>query len=165
LASKTDFAKLFSKFTDISGVKVTPEKFCDFLFKLFDKNDDGRVSFGEFTIAFGLSASNLTEKNLLSYADKLFDLLDKNRDNKLNKKEISFLVESIFDLETSNQNNLVKNEVAEVLDVYSEKESGFLNREEFAEFFIDGQIFEYFFGVASVIQHGALDTVQNQPKN
>ncbi|CAF1418202.1 unnamed protein product [Rotaria sordida] len=68
--------------------------FCDYVFKIFDKNRDDSISFNEFLIA----VSTRGQGRLRDRLGLIFDMYDSSRDKKLDTKELTALITAMYDL-------------------------------------------------------------------
>ncbi|CAM4746349.1 unnamed protein product [Rotaria magnacalcarata] len=69
-------------------------KYCNFVFKAFDTDNNNWIDFTEFLLAVSISQhGNLEEKLNLA-----FSIYDQNRDGEINRKDIVKIIEAMYDL-------------------------------------------------------------------
>ncbi|CAF5119638.1 unnamed protein product [Rotaria magnacalcarata] len=70
------------------------DKYCNFVFKAFDTDNNNWIDFTEFLLAVSISQhGNLEEKLNLA-----FSIYDQNRDGEINRKDIVKIIEAMYDL-------------------------------------------------------------------
>ncbi|CAF1340752.1 unnamed protein product [Rotaria sordida] len=77
--------------------------FCDYVFKIFDKNRDDSISFNEFLIA----VSTRGQGRLRDRLGLIFDMYDSSRDKKLDTKELTALITAMVKLLLESKNDHV----------------------------------------------------------
>ena len=79
-------------------IKLCPtsdaKEFCNHVFRTFDRDNNGYVSFKEFLLAVNISSSGKPEEKL-DWAFKLYDI---NGDGVINRCEMIIIVESMFEV-------------------------------------------------------------------
>ena len=71
-----------------------PSKFALVVFKVFDQNSDGCISFQEFVTALSITTRGTLDEKL----EWTFLLYDVNRDGYITKDEMTFIVKSIYSI-------------------------------------------------------------------
>ena len=92
--TKKDFVKLFKEVHPSENKNEKADKFCEYVFKVIDKDNLGYISFEEFVICFSLTSHGTFEKKC-EFAFKLYDL---DRDGKISKKEMTQVLTALYDL-------------------------------------------------------------------
>lgn len=92
--TKKDFVKLFKEVHPSENKNEKADKFCEYVFKVIDKDNLGYISFEEFVICFSLTSHGSFEKKC-EFAFKLYDL---DRDGKISKKEMTQVLTALYDL-------------------------------------------------------------------
>ncbi|CAF0938592.1 unnamed protein product [Adineta ricciae] len=70
------------------------DKYCNFVFKAFDTDNNNWIDFTEFLLAVGVSQhGNLEEKLKMA-----FDIYDQNKDGVINRKDMIKIIEAMYDL-------------------------------------------------------------------
>jgi Ca2+-binding EF-hand superfamily protein len=92
--TKKDFVKLFKEVHPSENKKEKADKFCQYVFKVIDKQNQGYISFQDFVLCFALTSDgDLREK--CEFAFKLYDL---DKDGKISKKEMTQVLTALYDL-------------------------------------------------------------------
>jgi Ca2+-binding EF-hand superfamily protein len=92
--TKKDFVKLFKEVHPSENKKEKADKFCEYVFKVIDKNNLGYISFQDFVLCFSLTSyGDFREK--CEFAFKLYDL---DKDGKISKKEMTQVLTALYDL-------------------------------------------------------------------
>lgn len=92
--TQKDFVKLFKEVHPSENKKEKADKFCQYVFKVIDKENHGFISFQDFVLCFALTSDgDLKEK--CEFAFKLYDL---DKDGKISKKEMTQVLTALYDL-------------------------------------------------------------------
>jgi len=92
--TKKDFVKLFKEVHPSENKKEKADKFCEYVFKVIDQDNLGYISFKDFVLCFSLTSyGDFKEK--CEFAFKLYDL---DKDGKISKKEMTQVLEALYDL-------------------------------------------------------------------
>lgn len=92
--TKKDFIKFFKEVHPAQNKREKADKFCDYVFKVIDRNKKGYVSFEDFVLCLSLTShGDFREK--CEFAFKLYDL---DRDNKITKSEMTKVLTALYDL-------------------------------------------------------------------
>jgi len=92
--TKKDFVKLFKEVHPSENKKEKADKFCEYVFKVIDNDNLGYISFKDFVLCFSLTSyGDFKEK--CEFAFKLYDL---DKDGKISKKEMTQVLEALYDL-------------------------------------------------------------------
>lgn len=92
--TKKDFVKLFKEVHPSDNKKEKADKFCEYVFKVIDRDSLGYISFNDFVLCFSLTSYG-DFKAKCDFAFKLYDL---DRDNKISKKEMTQVLVALYDL-------------------------------------------------------------------
>jgi len=92
--TKKDFVKLFKEVHPSENKKEKADKFCEYVFKVIDKQKLGYISFQEFVLCFILTSDG-DFKDKCEFAFQLYDL---DKDNKISKKEMTQVLTALYDL-------------------------------------------------------------------
>lgn len=92
--TKKDFIKLFKEVHPSENKKEKADKFCEYVFKVIDRDNLGYISFQDFVLCFSLTSYG-DFKQKCEFAFKLYDL---DKDNKISKKEMTQVLEALYDL-------------------------------------------------------------------
>ena len=84
------FYEMYQKFAPAANGK----EFCNHVFRTFDTDNNGYVSFKEFLLALNIS-SNGTAEQKLNWSFRLYDI---NGDGVINRCEMIMIVESMFEI-------------------------------------------------------------------
>ncbi|CAF0707236.1 unnamed protein product [Brachionus calyciflorus] len=118
---KDQFCKLYK---DLYPNKQS-DKYLEQIFKIFDSDKNGIVTFGEFVITVFLQGRKEPEEKLRL----VFRMYDHNRNGFVDKKEIEAILKSIAE-------NCEEITYEELMD-WDKDESGMLNEDEFIKFTMD----------------------------
>ncbi|CAF1184739.1 unnamed protein product [Rotaria sordida] len=87
---KKQFLNVYKKFYP----EGKADKYCNFVFKAFDTDNNNWIDFTEFLYAVGVSQhGNLEEKLKMA-----FDIYDQNKDGQINRKDMIKIIEAMYDL-------------------------------------------------------------------
>ncbi|KAI3381536.1 hypothetical protein SNEBB_008700 [Seison nebaliae] len=129
MLDKKTFVKTYKKLYP-SG---KPEKFCDYLFRVFDADSSGKIDFGEFLIAVSLTTSGDLRQRL-SWS---FDMYDIDGNGKIDHREMEKLIEAIYELlgeqHKIKQKGGVQRVVDEIFGIMDTSKDGLLSRDEFID--------------------------------
>lgn len=92
--TKKDFVKLFKEVHPSENKKEKADKFCEYVFKVIDNDNLGYISFQDFVLCFSLTSYG-DFKQKCGFAFKLYDL---DKDGKISKKEMTQVLEALYDL-------------------------------------------------------------------
>jgi Ca2+-binding EF-hand superfamily protein len=92
--TKKDFVKLFKEVHPSETKKEKADKFCEYVFKVIDKQKLGYISFQEFVLCFILTSDG-DFKDKCEFAFQLYDL---DKDGKISKKEMTQVLTALYDL-------------------------------------------------------------------
>lgn len=92
--TKKDFIKLFKEVHPSENKKEKADKFCEYVFKTIDKDNQGFITFQDFVLCFSLTSYG-DFKQKCEFAFKLYDL---DKDGKISKKEMTQVLEALYDL-------------------------------------------------------------------
>lgn len=92
--TKKDFVKLFKEVHPSENKKEKADKFCEYVFKVIDRDSLGYISFNDFVLCFSLTSYG-DFKQKCEFAFRLYDL---DKDNKISKKEMTQVLVALYDL-------------------------------------------------------------------
>lgn len=92
--TKKDFIKLFKEVHPSENKKEKADKFCEYVFKVIDKQNLGYISFQDFVLCFSLTSDG-DFKQKCEFAFQLYDL---DKDGKISKKEMTQVLTALYDL-------------------------------------------------------------------
>ena len=147
------FYEMYSKLCQTDNAK----DFCNHVFRTFDADDNGYVSFKEFLLAINISSNGSAEEKL-NWAFRLYDI---NGDGVINRCEMIIIVEAMFEMlndgkQVQRKNN-AKDRAKEIfakLDINGDFK---LTREEFIYGCLDDpQLSTLLTAHACAIQHQSL---------
>lgn len=92
--TKKDFVKLFKEVHPSENKKEKADKFCEYVFKVIDRDSLGYISFNDFVLCFSLTSYG-DFKQKCEFAFRLYDL---DKDNKITKKEMTRVLTALYDL-------------------------------------------------------------------
>jgi len=92
--TKKDFVKLFKEVHPSDNKKEKADKFCEYVFKVIDRESLGYISFNDFVLCFSLTSYG-DFKQKCEFAFRLYDL---DKDNKISKKEMTQVLVALYDL-------------------------------------------------------------------
>lgn len=92
--TKKDFVKLFKEVHPSENKKEKADKFCEYVFKVIDRDNLGYISFQDFVLCFSLTSYG----DFIQKCDFAFRLYDLDKDGKISKKEMTLVLEALYDL-------------------------------------------------------------------
>jgi len=92
--TKKEFLRFFKEVHPAQSKREKADKFCDYVFKVIDRDNKGYISFRDFVLCLSLT-SHGDFKEKCEFAFKLYDL---DRDNKVTKSEMTKVLTSLYDL-------------------------------------------------------------------
>lgn len=92
--TKKDFVKLFKEVHPSENKKEKADKFCQYVFKVIDRDNQGYISFQDFVLCFSLTSDG-DFKQKCEFAFRLYDL---DKDGKISKKEMTQVLTALYDL-------------------------------------------------------------------
>jgi len=128
--SQDDFVRIYQQFFPHGN----PAKFARHVFKVFDVNSDGCISFKEFIVALSVTSKGTLEEKL----DWAFSLYDLDGDGYISNTEMLNIVNSIYEM-VGNMLHLPKDEdtpqkrVNKIFNQMDADKDGRLTRDEFKE--------------------------------
>jgi len=87
---KKQFLNVYKKFYP----EGKADKYCNFVFKAFDTDNNNWIDFTEFLLAVGVSQHGNLEDRL----KMAFDIYDQNKDGQINRKDMIKIIEAMYDL-------------------------------------------------------------------
>lgn len=118
--TKKDFVKLFKEVHPSENKKEKADKFCEYVFKVIDRDSLGYISFNDFVLCFSLTSYG-DFKQKCEFAFRLYDL---DKDNKISKKEMTQVLVALYDLSGITDRKKDKapaKKVAEIMKVINTK--------------------------------------------
>uniref|UniRef100_A0AC35TK12 Neuronal calcium sensor 1 n=1 Tax=Rhabditophanes sp. KR3021 TaxID=114890 RepID=A0AC35TK12_9BILA len=111
-----------------------PATFSSYVFKVFDENQDGNISFKEFIIALSVTSRGSLDEKL----DWAFDLYDVDNDGVITKSEMISIVDAIYSmigdmLELPKDEDTPEKRVEKIFATMDLNCDGKLTRDEFKE--------------------------------
>jgi Ca2+-binding EF-hand superfamily protein len=71
-----------------------PEHFCEHVYRTFDEDNDGSISFKEFLLAIGVTTGS-DSKEKLKWAFKMYDI---NKDGLVDVKEMEKIIKALYEM-------------------------------------------------------------------
>jgi Ca2+-binding EF-hand superfamily protein len=143
LAGREEFTRQFIK---LCPTATNAEKFVSFFFRACDQDGDGRIGYSEFVKALGFRSSGGGHYQDLdvreAFFDNFFDVFDQDGDRKISHQELEKFFDAIFEVlfECQKSSDFVK----ELMVKYDSDQSGYLDKKEFINFFIQEDVLTMF---------------------
>ncbi|CAF0779606.1 unnamed protein product [Brachionus calyciflorus] len=125
---KENFVNFFKK---LHHKKKDGESFYRLAFDTFDKDESGFIDFHEFVVSFNL----LSNGDIKSRLEWVFDVYDQNNDKAIDRKEIQVITKAILKM---NKKKLVgdqtdETKIDEIFEKLDDNENDEITKEEFVE--------------------------------
>ena len=88
--NEQEFVRIYQQFFPFGD----PSKFASFIFKVFDQNSDGCISFQEFITALSITSRGTIDEKL----EWAFNLYDLDKDGCISREEMLVIVKSIYSI-------------------------------------------------------------------
>lgn len=135
--SEQEFVRIYQQFFPFGD----PSKFAAFVFKVFDQNSDGCISFQEFVTALSITSRGTIDEKL----DWAFSLYDLDKDGCITKKEMLLIVKSVYSItniqwywkmvDLPHDEGTPEKRVEKIFSVMDTNHDGKVSREEFRDGF------------------------------
>uniref|UniRef100_A0A914WSF4 EF-hand domain-containing protein n=1 Tax=Plectus sambesii TaxID=2011161 RepID=A0A914WSF4_9BILA len=130
IVSLAQFKEIYAQFFP----QGMTSKYAEFVFRTFDRDGNGMISFEEFVLGLSILSRGTTDDKLAW----VFDLYDNKRRGFIDRDEMFIVVQSIYDLMGSYTDppvdrNSVGEHVAAVFQRMDANRDGFITRAEFIE--------------------------------
>ncbi|CAF1310373.1 unnamed protein product [Rotaria sp. Silwood1] len=87
---KKNFTDIYEKFYPNGKV----DRYCEYAFNTFDRNNDGTIDFEEFLLSMAATSQGSIDDRL----GFVFDMYDTSRDGLIDQKQLTSLISAMFDL-------------------------------------------------------------------
>jgi len=126
---KKQFLNVYKKFYP----EGKADKYCNFVFKAFDTDNNNWIDFTEFLFAVGVSQhGDLKDKLRMA-----FDIYDQNKDGQINRKDMIKIIEAMYDLANEEErtgDKAPESRVDLIMKKLNKEGSGvFVRRDEFID--------------------------------
>jgi Ca2+-binding EF-hand superfamily protein len=106
---------------------------------LYDLNKNDQISFRELILGIGYQRKVREEHELRAHFEKLFHILDTNKDSKISPAELANFVEALIDylnipesmLNPEQSRKAIESSVNELFQLYDLEKTGLLSKTEF----------------------------------
>lgn len=118
--NRKEFFKIYKQ---CDSNEADHNSFCNHIFRAFDQDNDGFISFSEFFIGVSMPTAPNTKRDLKNKLRWLFKIYDINGDGLVEKYEFQDVIESFYQLLSGNTTNLKvqavihSNEIFEKFDI------------------------------------------------
>ena len=138
---KQEFENLFNDVQEENSPSKM-DKFVDFIFRIFDSDKSGTVTYHEFAKAMGFRLrESATDAERQAHFENFFNVFDQNGDGKVSTAELEVFFDAILEVNEKGQSTEL---VKQLFSKYDRDESGFLDKEEFVNFFLEEDILTLF---------------------
>ncbi|CAF0936410.1 unnamed protein product [Rotaria sp. Silwood1] len=125
---KKQFLNVYKKFYP----EGKADKYCNFVFKAFDTDNNNWIDFTEFLQAVGVSQHGSLREKL----GMAFDIYDQNKDGQINRKDMIKIIEAMYDLaneEDRTGDKAPDKRVNLIMQRFSKDKADVVHRTEFIE--------------------------------
>lgn len=106
------------------------DKFCEYLFRAYDVNNNGYIDFKEFLIPISINSRGTVEEKL----EMAFSMFDIDKNNYIDKKEMEKLLTIIYELTGETDKTGMNDPVIKVIQVMNKLDvnhDGLVSKDEF----------------------------------
>jgi Ca2+-binding EF-hand superfamily protein len=139
-ASRFEYKQFFRN--TLPDANSNDEKGVEFLFKVFDIDSNNELTFVEFMMAAFFDINMLSEEEKRAHYEKVFHVLDKDNNLTISKKELR----KYYKIESQGMEDTreLRQKVADVFDRYDTSKTGQMSMNDFINFAIHEQIFDFY---------------------